>query len=163
MAKTAENATSFTPWPVPEFSLPCSDGSTMRSEDLKGRWTVLFLYPQDNTPTCTDEACAFSQQAAEFARRGVRLYGLSKDDLKSHGKFIAKYGLAMPLLSDESTQTIAALGAWTEKSMYGRTYMGTERSTFLIGADGMVRQEWRKVRVKGHVDNVLTALATFLD
>jgi len=163
MAKTPEKATSFTPWPVPAFALPCSDGSTVRGADLKGHWTVLFLYPADNTPTCTDEACAFSLQAGEFARRGVKLYGLSKDDLKSHGKFISRYGLAMPLLSDESTETIAAFGAWTEKNMYGRAYMGTERSTFLIDPDGMIRHEWRKVRIKGHVDNVLTVLDTFLD
>lgn len=163
MAKTAEKASSFTPWPMPSFALPCSNGTTVKSEDLKGGWTVLFLYPQDNTPTCTDEACAFSLQAGEFARRGVKLYGLSKDDLKSHGKFIAKYGLHMPLLSDETTQTIAAFGSWIEKTLYGRTYMGTDRSTFVIGPDLMVRHEWRKVRIKGHVDNVLTVVDRFLD
>ncbi len=109
MAKSETPATSFTPWSLPAFSLPSSDGTTVSDKDLRGQWSVLFFYPADNTPTCTKEACAFSAAAPEFAALGARLYGLSKDGLKDHGKFIAKYGLKMPLLSDETTATIACV------------------------------------------------------
>jgi thioredoxin-dependent peroxiredoxin len=162
MAKKAGITTSFTPYPAPDFELPSSDGTVVRLKDLRGHWLVLFFYPQDDTETCTKEACAFSQAMPEFARLGVKLYGVSKDDLKAHGKFIRKYGLAMPLLSDETTQTISAFGSWIEKSMYGRTYMGTDRSTFVIDPDGQVRQVWRAVRVKNHVEQVLASISAFM-
>lgn len=158
-----ESASSFVPWPAPDFALPCSDGTTVHLADLKGRWVVLFFYPTDNTPTCTQEACAFSEASADFATLGAVLYGLSKDSLKDHDKFIRKYGLRMPLLSDESTQTIAAFGAWGEKSLYGRLYMGTDRSTYLIDPQGIVRHEWRKVKVKAHVEAVLSTLKTLMN
>jgi len=161
MAKT-DPATAFTPYAIPHFSLPSSDGTTVSDETLKGRWSVIFFYPADNTPTCTKEACEFSDAAGEFKRLGVKLYGLSKDPLKDHDKFIARYGLQMPLLSDETTETIAAFGAWVEKSLYGRNYMGTDRSTYIIDPEGQVRQEWRKVRTKGHVDSVLDAVRTLM-
>ncbi len=161
MAKT-DPATAFTPYPVPRFSLPSSDGTTVSDADLKGHWTVIFFYPADNTPTCTREACEFSAAVAEFKRLGVTLYGLSKDPLKDHDRFIAKYGLKMPLLSDETTETIAAFGAWVEKSLYGRAYMGTDRSTYIIDPEGRVRQEWRKVRTNGHVEKVLDALKALI-
>lgn len=158
MAKTDAKSAPFSPYAVPHFVLPSSDGTTVSDDSLKGQWTVIFFYPADDTPTCTKEACAFSDAAGEFARLGVKLYGLSKDPLKDHGKFIAKYGLKMPLLSDETTETISAFGAWIEKSLYGRTYMGTDRSTYIIDPHGLVRREWRKVRTNGHVETVLEAL-----
>jgi peroxiredoxin Q/BCP len=168
MAKATKTVTSwvpdpsFSPWPVPAFSLPSSDGKNVSDQDLKGHWTVLFLYPTDDTPTCTKEACAFSDSYLKFKKLGAKLYGLSKDSLKDHGKFIAKYGLKMPLLSDESTETIAAFGSWGEKSLYGRAYMGTDRSTFIIDPNGQVRAQWRKVRTNGHVEAVMSGLETLL-
>jgi peroxiredoxin Q/BCP len=168
MAKAIKTVTSwvpdpkFKPRPVPAFALPSSDGTTVSEKDLKGHWSVVFLYPGDDTPTCTKEACAFSESYLKFKALGVKLYGLSKDGLKDHGKFIAKYGLKMPLLSDESIETITAFGSWGEKSLYGRTYMGTDRSTFIIDPAGQVRAEWRKVRTNGHVEAVLAALETLM-
>lgn len=158
MAKTPKTETSFTPWPAPDFRLASSAGGQVSLSDLKGQWTVLFLYPTDNTPTCTQEACEFSAAMPEFHKMNVQLWGLSKDSLTDHEKFITKYGLQMPLLSDPETATIAGFGAWIEKSLYGRTYMGTDRSTFIIDEQGMVRKEWRKVRVKNHVNEVLQAV-----
>ena len=160
--KSVSTSTSFVPWTAPDFTLPCSDGTMVHLADLRGHWIVLFFYPTDNTPTCTKEACAFSEAGAAFAKVDARLFGLSKDSLKDHDKFIRKYSLSMPLLSDESTQTINAYGAWGEKSLYGRLYMGTDRSTYLIDPQGLVRQEWRKVKVNGHVEEVLSALESFI-
>lgn len=158
MAKSLKTETYFQPYPAPDFSLASSAGGHVSLGNLKGHWAVLFLYPADNTPTCTQEACAFSEALPEFEKLGAKLYGLSKDSLKDHEKFIAKYGLRMPLLSDPDTTTIAAFGSWGEKSLYGRVYMGTDRSTFIIDPQGMIRKEWRKVRIKGHIDEVLNAL-----
>lgn len=167
MAKSPKSVsnpvTSFVSWPAPDFTLPASDGTSVHLADLRGQWVVLFFYPTDNTPTCTQEACAFSEAAGEFKKLGVRLYGLSKDSLKDHDKFIRKYGLSMPLLSDESTATIAAYGAWGEKSLYGRVYMGTDRSTYLIDPEGIVRYAWRKVKVKAHVEEVLSTLKSLMN
>ena len=162
MAKTATSTISFTPWPVPEFALPSSDGTTVSRDSLHGHWSVLFFYPADDTETCTKEACAFSEFSPEFNALGAKLYGLSPDGLKSHDKFIHKYGLKMPLLSDETTETIVSFNAWIEKSLYGRTYMGVDRSTYIIDPTGMVRAEWRKVRTKGHVETVLAALKALM-
>ena len=162
MAKSDASATSFTPYPVPAFDLPSSDGGTVSDKDLKGHWSVLFFYPADNTPTCTKEACEFSEFSHEFKNIGANLYGVSKDDLKDHGKFIAKYGLKMPLLSDETTSTIDAFGSWGEKSLYGRKYMGTDRSTFIVDPYGQIRHEWRKVRTNGHVAAVLQTLKNLM-
>ncbi len=148
----------FAPYAAPDFDLPSSDGGTVSLRDLNGHWTVLFLYPTDDTPTCTQENQDFSAALPDFTALGAKLFGLSKDSLKDHAKFIHKYGLKMPLLSDETTSTIDAFGSWGEKSLYGRTYLGTDRSTFLIDPDGKVRAEWRKVRTKGHVSDVLTTL-----
>ncbi len=158
MAKTANVTTSLQPYAAPDFALPCSDGTTVSKATLAGHWSVIFFYPADDTETCTREACAFSEALPQFRAMGVKLYGLSKDNLKDHDKFIHKYGLAMPLLSDETTGAIDAFGSWVEKSLYGRTYMGTDRSTFIIDPQGFVRQVWRKIRVKGHVEQVLQAL-----
>jgi len=163
MAKSPKNETSFVPYAAPDFTLASSAGGSVSLADLKGHWTVFFLYPTDNTPTCTQEACDFSAALPELTKRGVKLYGLSKDSLKDHEKFIRKYGLLMSLLSDPETTTIDAFGSWGEKMLYGRTYMGTDRSTFIIDPQGQVRQVWRKVKIKGHVDEVLQTLARLQD
>ncbi|ESQ76437.1 peroxiredoxin [Asticcacaulis sp. AC402] len=160
MAKSSQLATSFAPYPAPDFELPSSDGTLVRMQDLRGHWVVLFLYPTDDTEICTREACEFSAALPEFEIRGVKLFGLSKDGLASHEKFIRKYGLKMPLLSDETTSVINALGAWGEKSLYGRKYLGTDRSTFIVDPEGCVRYAWRKVRVKNHVTEVLTVITS---
>lgn len=143
--------------PAPRFSLPADGGRTVSLEDLRGRTVVLYLYPKDDTSGCTKEAVEFSARAAEFETAGAVVLGLSKDSPASHDKFVAKHGLGIALLSDESGETVEAYGAWVEKSMYGRKYMGIDRSTFLIDGEGVLRRAWRKVKVPGHVDEVLAA------
>jgi peroxiredoxin Q/BCP len=133
-----------------------SDGSTL---DLAapGQPLVLYFYPKDDTSGCTREAQDFTALADEFKAAGVRVVGVSRDPMKSHDRFIGKYRLAIPLASDEDGRISEAFGTWVQKSMYGRKYMGMERSTFLIGADGRVLKEWRKVKVPGHAAEVLEA------
>ncbi len=143
---------------APDFSLPANGGRTISLGDLRGRKIVLFLYPKDDTSGCTKEAIEFTERLADFEAAGAVVLGLSKDSVASHEKFIAKHGLGVDLLSDESDGTVEAYGAWVEKNMYGRKFMGIERSTFLIDGDGVLRREWRKVRVPGHVDEVLAAV-----
>jgi peroxiredoxin Q/BCP len=118
---------------------------------------VLYFYPKDDTSGCTREAQDFTALAAEFAEAGVKIVGVSRDPMKKHDKFIAKYDLAVPLVSDEDGQISGAFGTWVEKSMYGRKYMGMERATYLIGADGRILKAWRKVKVPNHAREVLTA------
>lgn len=141
---------------VPSMAVTTSDGSTV---DLgaPGGPLVLYFYPKDDTPGCTNEAKDFAALAEEFAAAGVRVIGVSRDPMKRHEKFVAKYDLKVPLVSDEDGRVSDAFGTWVEKSMYGRNYMGMERATFLIGADGIVRRAWRKVKVKGHANEVLAA------
>ena len=141
---------------APSWSLPGDGGATL-SSDRDGRPLVLFLYPKDDTSGCTKEAIAFSNLADEFDAIGVDVVGLSPDPAKSHDKFKAKHNLSIPLASDEEKIVLEAFGAWKEKSMYGRTYMGVERSTFLIDGDGKIVRAWRKVKVPGHADEVLAA------
>lgn len=143
--------------PAPDFTLPADGARTVRLGDLRGKIVILYLYPKDDTSGCTKEAVGFSEKAAEFGAAGAVVLGLSKDPVKSHDKFVAKHGLEVTLLSDETGETVESYGAWVEKSMYGKTYMGVERSTFLIDRDGVLRQAWRKVKVPGHVDEVLEA------
>ena len=143
---------------APDFDLPADGGGRARLADFAGKSVVLYVYPKDDTPGCTKEAQGFSERAAEFAAAGAVVVGLSKDGLKSHDKFKAKYGLDLILASDEDTAVMLAYGAWQEKSMYGRKYMGADRSTFLIDPDGVVRRVWRSVKVPGHVDEVLAAV-----
>ena len=143
---------------APDFSLPADGGRTISLSDLRGCIVVLYLYPKDDTPGCTTEAIDFTARRADFEAAGAVVLGLSKDTVAKHEKFIAKHDLGVTLLSDEDGATIEAYGAWVEKKNYGRTYMGIERSTFLIDRDGVLRQAWRKVRVKGHVDEVLAAV-----
>lgn len=161
MAKKIQSAQDFIPYEAPGFTLPAAGAGvqeTLNLTDFRGQWLVLFLYPADDTPTCTQEAVAFSAAREDFSALGCAIAGLSKDSLESHRRFITKHDLTVPLLSDEDTGTIAAFGAWGEKNLYGRKYMGTERSTFLIDPEGRVRAEWRKVRFKGHIEAVLDRL-----
>ncbi|HEX8231912.1 MAG TPA: peroxiredoxin [Caulobacteraceae bacterium] len=143
--------------PAPDFALPADDGSTVRLEGLRGRSVVLYFYPKDDTSGCTSEAQGFTAAADDFRAAGAEVVGVSKDSVKSHAKFRNKYGLDLRLLSDESGEMVERYGAWVEKSMYGRKYMGVDRSTFLIGGDGVIRRVWRKVKVPGHVQEVLAA------
>ena len=143
--------------PAPEFSLPTDSQGTVTLADFMGTPVVLFFYPKDNTSGCTKEAVGFSEHADAFAAAGAKILGISPDSLKSHEKFRTKHDLTVPLASDEDKTMLAAYGVWVEKSMYGKKYMGVERSTFLIGADGKVKRAWRKVKVPGHVEDVLEA------
>jgi thioredoxin-dependent peroxiredoxin len=141
---------------VPAITVSATDGSSV---DLAapGRPLVLYFYPKDDTSGCTREAQDFTALAPEFRKAGVKVIGVSRDPMKSHEKFIGKYGLAVPLASDEDGRISGAFGTWVEKSMYGRKYMGMERATYLIGADGRVLKAWRKVKVPGHAEEVLEA------
>ncbi|MBV9280832.1 MAG: thioredoxin-dependent thiol peroxidase [Chloroflexi bacterium] len=149
--------------PAPDFTLPADDGSTVSLAGLRGRAVVLYFYPKDDTSGCTSEAQGFTAAAADFRNAGAEVLGVSKDSVKSHAKFRDKYGLNLRLLSDESGEMVERYGAWVEKSMYGRKYMGIDRSTFLIGPDGVIRRVWRKVKVPGHVEEVLAAARALAD
>ncbi len=144
----------------PDFTLPRDGGGEMSLADFKGQKLVLFLYPKDDTPGCTLESIEFTARSDDFAAVGAIVVGLSKDSAVSHDKFIKKHNLGMPLLSDEDGGLLETLGVWVEKNMYGRTYMGIERTTFLINEAGIIRQIWNKVKVKGHVETVLEAVKT---
>jgi peroxiredoxin Q/BCP len=141
---------------APAMKTTASDGSTI---DLAspGQPLVLYFYPKDDTSGCTKEAQDFTALAGDFKKAGVKVVGLSRDPMKKHDKFIAKYDLAVPLVSDEDGAISDAFGTWVEKSMYGRKYMGMERATYLIGADGRVLKAWRKVKVPNHAQEVLKA------
>ena len=141
---------------APDFEMIGADGP-VRLADYSGKPLVLYFYPKDDTSGCTKEAQEFTAAAADFAKAGVALLGVSKDSAASHAKFIAKYELGFPLGSDPEGATVQAYGAWVEKSMYGRKYMGIDRSTFLIDKDGVIQRVWRKVKVPGHVTEVLKA------
>ncbi|UVF17769.1 peroxiredoxin [Microvirga terrae] len=142
---------------APAFSLPATDGRQISLESLKGRKVVLYFYPKDDTSGCTLEARAFQALKAEFADADTEIVGVSPDSLKSHDRFRAKYGLAFPLASDEAKAMLEAYGVWVEKSMYGRKYMGVERTTVLIDRDGRIARVWNKVKVAGHAEEVLEA------
>jgi peroxiredoxin Q/BCP len=142
---------------APGLTVAASDGSSLGLA-APGKPLVLYFYPKDDTSGCTREAQDFTELAGEFARAGARVVGVSRDPMKRHDKFIAKYDLKVPLASDEDGKLSDAFGTWVEKSMYGRKYMGMERSTFLIGADGRVIRAWRKVKVPGHAGEVLKAV-----
>jgi peroxiredoxin Q/BCP len=142
---------------APPFSLPRDGGATISLAGLAGRKAVLYFYPKDDTPGCTKEAMEFNRLKAEFAAAGTEIVGVSGDSVASHDKFRKKYGLDFALASDESRAMLEAYGVWVEKSMYGKKYMGVERTTFLIGADGTVLRVWNKVKVDGHAEEVLAA------
>jgi peroxiredoxin Q/BCP len=141
---------------LPDFDLEVS-GGRLRRDDLLGHRTVLYFYPKDDTPGCTLEGREFTALASEFRDAGVAVYGVSPDSVSSHDRFAAKCELGIPLISDPDHVLIGALGLWVDKSMYGRTYKGVERSTFLVGGDGEVQQEWRAVKPSGHAAEVLGA------
>lgn len=144
---------------APDFELPSSEGGSLRLSSLKGRQVVLYFYPRDDTPGCTAEACAFRDNLPKFEGADAVVLGVSKDPIESHAKFIARHSLNFTLLSDEGLEAHKLYGTWRKKSLYGRTFMGTERSTFVIGADGRVKKVFRKVKVKGHEGAVLAALS----
>jgi thioredoxin-dependent peroxiredoxin len=145
--------------PAPPFRLEAHDGTTVTLEDLRGARTVLYFYPKDDTSGCTAEACELQERLPDFDARGTRVIGVSPDGLESHRRFRDRYGLAFTLLSDPDHEAAEAYGVWVEKSMYGRRYMGVERSTFVIGPDGTVEHALRKVRPKGHALSLLELLA----
>lgn len=142
---------------APDFELPGDREEKVKLSKLKGKAVVLFFYPKDNTSGCTKEAVAFSEKREAFAALGVEVIGISPDSVKSHAKFREKQALTVTLLADEEKAVISAYGAWVEKSMYGRAYMGVERSTFLVGKNGKIARIWRKVKVPGHAEEVLAA------
>ncbi len=143
---------------APDFALPSSTGKPVRLSKLKGKQVVLYFYPKDDTPGCTVEACSFRDNLPKFDGMGAVVLGVSKDSLDSHAKFIDKYSLNFTLLSDEDLVAHGLYDTWKEKVNYGRKYMGTERSTFVIGADGRIKKIFRKVKVDGHEAEVLAAL-----
>jgi peroxiredoxin Q/BCP len=142
---------------APDFTLPRDGGGEISLNAEGGAPIVLFFYPRDDTSGCTKEALAFTALLPAFAEAGVKVFGISKDSVAKHDRFRDKHALTMPLLSDEHGTTCEDYGVWKEKSMYGKTFHGIERTTFLIGADGRVAQVWRKVKVPGHAEAVLEA------
>jgi thioredoxin-dependent peroxiredoxin len=143
---------------APDFDLPTDEGG-VRLKDLRGQFVVLFFYPKDDTSGCTAEALDFSRLAPRFAAAGAALVGLSPDSVKRHANFKRKHGLALTLASDESRTTLEAYGVWKEKSMYGRKYMGVERTTAIVDPKGRIARLWRKVKVPGHAEEALAAVA----
>jgi peroxiredoxin Q/BCP len=142
---------------APDFTLPTDGGGKVSLNDLKGKKLVLYFYPKDDTPGCTTEACAFRDSLPDFSKVKVVIVGVSKDSAASHDRFKTKLKLSFPLASDEAGTACEAYGTWVEKSMYGKTYMGIERSTFLIDEAGVIRAIWRKVKADGHAEEVLAA------
>ena len=143
---------------APDFTLPADDGRQVKLSDLRGKPVVLYFYPQDDTPGCTKEACAFRDRTQDLKAKGAVVLGVSPDDVASHGQFRDKYSLNFPLLADAGHQVAERYGAWREKNMYGKVSMGIQRSTFLIDGGGKVRKVWKKVNVDGHDEAVLQAL-----
>lgn len=143
---------------APAFSLPADGGGKIALKDFAGRKVVLYFYPKDDTEACTKQAVGFSAAAKTFERAGAAVIGVSKDSVASHDRFKAKHHLKIALGSDEAGKAVEAYGLWVEKSMYGRKFMGVERATFLIDGNGTICRIWRKVKVAGHVDEVLAAV-----
>ena len=150
MPETADTA--------PDFTLPVTGGGDVTLSDFKGAAVVLFFYPRDDTPGCTKESIGFSASLSDFEAAGAKVFGISRDSMAKHDKFAAKHALTVPLLSDEKGQVTEAYGVWVEKNMYGKKSMGIERSTYLIDAEGKIARVWRKVKVPGHVEEVLEAV-----
>ncbi len=142
---------------VPSFKGETEDGF-ITDKDIKGHTTVLYFYPKDDTPGCTKEACDFRDNFSRLKKMGVRIYGISKDPLVKHEKFRKKFDLPFPLISDSEGSICESFGVCVEKSMYGRKYMGIDRATFLVDSDGVIQQIWRKVKVPGHVDELISAI-----
>lgn len=144
--------------PVPDFELPATGDKTVRLSDLRGQNVLIYFYPKDNTPGCTLEGQQFRDHIAEFEQLNTVIFGISRDSLKTHENFKNKQSFPFDLLSDKDETVCNLFGVIQLKKLYGREYMGVDRSTFLIDAEGVLRQEWRSVKVKGHVEEVLTAL-----
>jgi peroxiredoxin Q/BCP len=144
---------------APSFTLAASDGKKYSLKDFAGKKIVLYFYPKDDTSGCTSEACSFRDHLSEFKKKGAVVLGVSPDSVSSHEKFIKKYDLTFPLLSDESKEMLTSYGVWQEKSMYGRTYLGVSRTTFIIDEKGKISHVFPKVKVKGHTEEILQALA----
>lgn len=142
---------------APDFNLPSDSGGTIALSSLKGKPVVVYFYPKDDTSGCTAEAIDFSRLKPEFDKLGVRVVGLSPDSAEKHAKFRKKHELTVDLAADEDKTALEAYGVWVEKSMYGRKYMGVERTTFLIDAEGRIARVWNKVKVTGHAEDVLKA------
>jgi peroxiredoxin Q/BCP len=143
---------------APDFTMPTDGNGSVTLSELRGKPVVLYFYPKDDTTGCTAEACGFRDNVPAYGKTGVVVIGVSRDSVASHDRFKAKYELPFILASDGDGKVTEAYGVWVEKSMYGRKYMGIDRSTFLIDKDGVVRGEWRKVRVPGHVAEVVKAV-----
>ena len=143
---------------APDFTLPASTGEEVSLSGLMGKKAVLYFYPKDDTPGCTKEACGFRDANDDIRDAGAVVLGVSSDSLKSHDKFVSKFGLNFPLLSDGNKETIDAYGAWSEKRSFGRTFFGILRKTFLIDESGNITKIWPKVTPKGHADEVLAAI-----
>ncbi len=144
--------------PAPDFSLPSTDGTTVSLRDYRGKRVVLYFYPKDNTPGCTKEACDFRDNLARVRKKGAVVFGVSADSLNSHRKFTDRFDLNFPLLSDEGKEMIRAYGVWKKKSFLGKSYMGIERTTVIIGPDGTIERIFPKVKVLGHAEEVLNSL-----
>jgi peroxiredoxin Q/BCP len=147
---------------VPHFSMAATIVGSVSPAKFMGKPFIIYFYPKDDTSGCTAEACAFTENAPAFKKIGLTVIGVSKDSLTSHEKFTKKYNLNFPLASDEDGKASEAFGTWVEKSMYGRKYMGIERSTYLVDAEGKIVAVWRKVKVPGHVDEVQKAIKELL-
>ncbi len=145
---------------MPSFELPDQQGKLVSSSELAGKPLVVYFYPKDDTPGCTKEACSFRDTFKEYTDRGITVIGISADTVQAHGKFASKYNLPFVLLSDTGKKVIQAFGAWGEKKMYGKSYEGIIRSTFVIGSDGIIRKVFPKVKPEDHAREVLEALAT---
>jgi peroxiredoxin Q/BCP len=148
--------------PFPSFTLQDQTGATVTNDDLKGQKTIIYFYPKDDTPGCTVEACEFQSSAADMksaGKEGVRVIGVSPDDVKSHKKFAEKFGLEFTLLADLGHELSEKAGVWAEKSMYGKKYMGVDRTTFVVDENGIVEKVYQKVKPQGHAADVLTGIA----
>jgi peroxiredoxin Q/BCP len=143
---------------APEFTLPDSNGTPVRLKDFRGKNVILYFYPRDLTPGCTKEACSFNDALSSIRKRGAVVLGVSADTVESHRKFADKYGLQFPLLSDTDKTVIKSFGVWQKKSLYGRSFMGIVRTTFLIDAKGVIRRVFPKVKVDRHADEILKSL-----
>ncbi|MGI9481804.1 MAG: thioredoxin-dependent thiol peroxidase [Hyphomicrobiales bacterium] len=143
---------------APGFELPADGGNSVKLRDFEGKNLVLYFYPRDATPGCTKQAIGFSESMGDFAAANAEIVGVSADSVASHDKFKEKQSISFTLASDEETKMLQSYGVWVEKSMYGRKFMGIERTTFLIDPDGKIARIWRKVKVPGHVEDVLAAV-----